>query len=699
MNTFKTLFQQQKRLIFLFLLTIVIPSLVLSISGILAIRNERYRNEQQILEKQQNAMTLLKNQFSGQIKNLLALLQNTARLPAFHDNDYTAIRQHLNPILNGSEPVDQLFILFKERDPFFPLLHYAPDTLKYSETVLTPEQEALLARGMKAEFESNDYAAAVLIYTELAERTSEYNTKAQMMNNLARCQKKNRFTAAAANTYTKIIKQFPASFTNTRLPLVLTSEIQLIDCERTSGNKKQALERALNLYDRILDGVWNLNENQFSMYSEMSEETINELFNKATAGKDSSHLQMRYEALKEKYLLRIEQWKDRRLIEAEIIPALMERSQQFTTEPFHLSRSIQGKDYLITAIPVSGLVCIKWNWSRMIDDWLQPAAENLFKNEQLHIIITDLAGQILVGDKNYDTKQISITGDFESYFPPWKIHIVRSELDAAGINLFRSYYFWSILTVLVILIFGTLLIIRTIVRDREVMSIKSDFVASVSHELKTPLTSIRALTERLLAGKVKDSEKMHQYFSLIDQDANKLMHLVKNILDFSKIEAGKKEYNFETTDMTIWLNETIDDFCKDHINEQIEINKHFDANIPCVSVDGDALTQCLNNLLDNAMKFSPDSKQVSVFLKKESKYIVIQVKDKGIGIPGDDLKRIFDKFYQGTAAIRQSVKGTGLGLALVKHTVEAHGGGVEVESLPGQGSTFSLFLPVANQKP
>ena len=251
---------------------------------------------------------------------------------------------------------------------------------------------------------------------------------------------------------------------------------------------------------------------------------------------------------------------------------------------------------------------------------------------------------------------------------------------------------------MMILIFGTMLIIRTFGREREVMAMKSDFIASVSHELKTPLTSIRALTERLLADKVKDPEKMHQYFSLIDKDANKLMRLVSNILDFSKIEAGKKEYSFEITDVTAWLDETIDDFCNDHIQEQIEIRKQFDPDIPSVAIDRDAFSQCLNNLLDNAIKFSLDSKSVDIFLKKELEFLIIQVKDHGIGIQKGDLYRVFDKFFQGTPSIRQSLKGTGLGLALVKHTVEAHGGSIEVQSNPGQGSTFTLFLPIINLK-
>ena len=352
---------------------------------------------------------------------------------------------------------------------------------------------------------------------------------------------------------------------------------------------------------------------------------------------------------------------------------------------------------MITAVPVSGLLCIKWDNDRIIHEWLQPIVEYLQLNEPFNIIITELSGKILLGDEDHKDNRISITGDFDNYFPPWKIRIVQSRSNSGiGINLLKSYYFWSILTLLMILIFGTLLIIRTIAREREVIGMKSDFVSSVSHELKTPLTSIRALTERLLAGKVKSPEKMHQYYSLIDQDANKLTRLVKNILDFSKIEAGKKEYSFEATDVSAWLDEAIDDFINDHIHDRIEIKKHFDPDIPSAAIDHEAFFQCLNNLLDNAIKFSPNSKSVDIYLQKKSEFVVIRVQDRGIGIPKKDLDRIFDRFFQCTPSSRQSVKGTGLGLALVKHTVEAHGGRISVKSSPGHGSTFTIFLPIVN---
>jgi signal transduction histidine kinase len=435
------------------------------------------------------------------------------------------------------------------------------------------------------------------------------------------------------------------------------------------------------------------------MYTEMSTEIINELIYKEQVFSSNQDLRKNYDILKKKYRLRAKQLKDRGQIEVEIIPSLKELKNQSKTRSFHFSRRIQREDFLITAVPISGMLCVKWNNDRMIREWLQPIVNNLFLNERFNVVITDLNGGILLGEAHQKKDPISVTSEFDDYFPPWKIQISRvSSNNERGIHLFKSYYFWSILTLLMILIFGTSLLIRTISREREIIAIKSDFIASVSHELKTPLTSIKALTERLIAGKVKSPEKMHEYFTIIEQDANKLTQLVKNTLDFSKIEEGKKEYLFESTDITSWLNRTIDEFNNDHIPERIEIRKNFDPEIPSISIDRDAISQCLNNLLDNAIKFSPDSRFVEVYLKKDSDFVIIEVKDWGIGIPKENLHRIFDKFFQGPPSTQQSVKGTGLGLALVKHAIEAHNGRIEVQSSPGQGSTFTIFVPIVNPK-
>jgi len=174
--------------------------------------------------------------------------------------------------------------------------------------------------------------------------------------------------------------------------------------------------------------------------------------------------------------------------------------------------------------------------------------------------------------------------------------------------------------------------------------------------------------------------------------------LVKNILDFSRIEEGKKEYEFTETDVAQLVAQQIENFRKDEIQKDVKIQAQIPKDIPHLFVDRDALSQAIINLLGNASKFCPDKKEICVDLKSDAENVIIEVKDKGIGIPHDEIKKIFDKFYQGKNALRQSIKGTGLGLTLVKHIVEAHGGRISVESNIGQGSTFSLIFPLKGKE-
>jgi len=697
MIKFQTLILRQKRLIIIFLLTIVLPSIILSIFGIMAIRNEKYRRDQQVLDEQQKAMMLLKSQFSAQLKSVEILLRNTAQLPAFSNREYRVIQQNLNVSLRGNAPVDQVFILFEDGYSFYPFLESGPAISNGSDPVFTDPQQGLIEQAWQAEFSDNDYRSAISLYDELLNQTTEYNTRAVILNRLARAQKKSGKIVSAIRTYERIVEVYPSSLTSTRLPLAITAEIQMIDCERILGRASQALDRTISLYESIVGGEWTLNKDQYMMYAEMAEQIGQDLFNESSVDTGNREQYNRFGAQRELYQERVGQWEIRRKIEAEIIPVLKNMTSRSESEPFHLSREIQGDDFLITVVPLSGLLCVKWDNDRLIREWLKPIAENLSINERFNVTITDISGQVLLEDGDAESEFSSVTGEFDDYFPPWKIQIARASLDdQLGTQLYQSYYFWSILIMLIVLIFGTLLIVRSLAHEREVMAMKSEFISSVSHELKTPLTSIRALTERLLEGKVKSKEKMQQYFLVIDQDASRLTRLVKNILDFSKIEAGKKEYHFEITDITIWLDEAVGDFCKDHIHDHIEINKHFEPDIPSVAIDRDALSQCIFNLLDNAIKFSPDSKSVDLDLKKEYGSVLIRVKDRGIGIQKDNLDHIFDKFFQATSPVQQSVKGTGLGLALVKHVIEAHKGRIQLESSPGQGSVFTLFLPIVN---
>jgi len=396
-------------------------------------------------------------------------------------------------------------------------------------------------------------------------------------------------------------------------------------------------------------------------------------------------------------------------LKSEVIPEFRRKLTQpepYTQNPFRYSKTINNKDFLIisTMIPdenekdSKGILGVKINNDYLENDLLNNIIKVIHSGEIANFFISNLTGRIIYGKKSLSEEFPKTTAFFENNFPPWRIDAYSIETKVTGlIGLHKSFYFWTILTLILILSFGVVLIVRTVAHEMEVLKIKSDFVSTVSHEFKTPLTSIKALTERLMEGKVKDHAKMNQYFSVISQDTDKLTRLVGNILDFSKIEEGKKEYDFEETDIAEWLDQTVENFRKENLQREIKIHTQIPGDIPHIKIDKNALALAVNNLLDNAIRASTKKNEIDVIVKRDENNLIIKVKDYGIGIPHDELDKIFEKFYQGSNAIRLSTKGTGLGLTLVRHTIDAHGGEVFVESKVEQGSTFTLLLPIKNK--
>ena len=169
--------------------------------------------------------------------------------------------------------------------------------------------------------------------------------------------------------------------------------------------------------------------------------------------------------------------------------------------------------------------------------------------------------------------------------------------------------------------------------------------------------------------------------------------MAESLSDFSKIEEGKKEYEFEEIDMAKLVTQHIEDFQREEIAKGMKIEIRIPEEIPRLRVDKEALTQALNNLLDNAVKFSSDRKEIEVVLKKDDMNVILEVKDKGIGILADELDKIFDKFYQGSNQVRTAAKGTGLGLMIAKKIIDEAGGEIDLDSEEGKGSKFVIKLP------
>ena len=279
---------------------------------------------------------------------------------------------------------------------------------------------------------------------------------------------------------------------------------------------------------------------------------------------------------------------------------------------------------------------------------------------------------------------------------PWTLHAAAvGPLSAAAAP--RTLLLAGISVLALLLAAGAFFISRAITRELEVARMQSDFVAAVSHEFRTPLSSVCHISEMLVDGRLADDERRGRLYGTLRRESERLRRLVEGLLDFARMDAGGREYRLERLEPSPFLHALGDEFEADvtaaGTNARVQIDVA--PGLPAVLADREALGRAVWNLLDNAVKYSTHAADVQLTARAAGQWVEVSVTDWGLGILPEEHARIFQKFARGSAAAATGVKGTGLGLSMVRHIVEAHGGTVRVESRPGEGSTFAIALPAA----
>ena len=300
----------------------------------------------------------------------------------------------------------------------------------------------------------------------------------------------------------------------------------------------------------------------------------------------------------------------------------------------------------------------------------------------------------LAASAGWDGGVPEVERNMETAFPglALAIKLPGTTVQAIGQRFVRSSYL--VLSGLSLLLLGGLILTyRNVSKEVALARLKSDFVSNVSHELRTPLALIRLYAETLEMGRLNSQEKHQQYYQIIRKESERLSALINNILDFSRIEAGRKEYDFRETDLCELVRNTLDSY-RYQIEEQGFVLEQKIEAVPPLRVDREAMARSLVNLVNNALKYSADRKYLEVNLYRKDGSVTLEVIDHGIGIPRQEQSKIFEKFYRVGDPLVHNTKGSGLGLSLVRHIVQAHGGQVTVDSVPGRGSKFTIALPL-----
>lgn len=337
---------------------------------------------------------------------------------------------------------------------------------------------------------------------------------------------------------------------------------------------------------------------------------------------------------------------------------------------------------------------------KFINQTMNPRIQEISQNK-FNISIYNRHTDSLVynTDRDIQSHKTRFTKDLW-LFPDYYAAIGLKEMNISDLIRERSRNnILYILLVDMMLIIGIVLVFKSIDKQVRLAQLKSDFVSNVSHEIRTPLSLIYMYVESLKMGRIKNREKEQEYLDVLLKETQRLSGIVNNILNFSQIEKGKRKYSFAQVNLNEIVNEVLTTYSHHLKNKDFDYHIDLNPELPVVRADRDAITDALVNLIDNSIKYSNEKKLITIRTSLSSGYVCLELQDQGEGISEKDLKHIFDKFYRVTSSdLTPKTKGSGLGLSIVKHIVDAHGGDIKVHSRKGKGSRFVLYFPLNNNQ-
>jgi len=540
---------------------------------------------------------------------------------------------------------------------------YPPGCLLYYPVIPNGEEPpaAIFAAGETLEYQRNDPAKAAEVFRKLA-RSPDPGVRAGALLRLGRNLRKTGRHEEALQAYDELAQLG-------RTPVLgLPAELMAREARGTAleaiGKREELRKEASLMHSALWSGLWSLLRPAWEFHVEEAQRwsgasPLKEREQNALA------LSIATESMYGQWIAEPES-KGRRILKIEGRPVLI----SWTGTSDRLAAVLAGPGYLDS----------KWT--------------EALQGRRVQGALIDADGQVMIGSFDKSSPQAVRTAPATRL--PGTLHATSADpgADESGFAGRRRLLLSGFAVLALVLLAGSYFIMRAIDREQAVARLQSEFVSAVSHEFRTPLTSLRQLSEMLSKGRVPTEDLRQKSYDILSRESERLQRLVESLLDFGRIEARAFRYHYEHFDPVSLVGDLVAEFQEKAAAQGYHVELELAGEYPLIHADREALGLALRNLLDNAVKYSPDCRTVWVEMARERGRLAIRVRDQGMGIPALEQKEIFKRFVRGTGSRAANIQGTGIGLAMARHIVEAHDGEIRLESELGKGSTFTILLPM-----
>lgn len=684
---------KRRSIIIYYALAIVLPCFIL---GFLALRG--IKNDQALVEREQRNNLLEAgreiinetDEYLFTVENNFTELVDSIAVPA------KIIFTHslLNEFIAKNRAVAGIFYLPAGDSPCLlnnNLLYLPEDLSSYTDFMHSGTTGEIFEKGWQIEYREQDYHRALRYYKGIMAGVSDKQTKGEILNAIARIQKKLQLDNGAIETYELIWNDYPDVLVQNKIPLGAVALLEKSMLCLAKRDSLAALESVHLLMIQFHKPMWEMGYSDLTNFLSKSDEIVARC--DSSNDPEIKNLVERIYSLRENISSSMEH--------TDYLLTFIKADEKIKQPDANVRRhktTINGNSYLFSLFTAQyhGQWGLIFDQDDILNNSVYPAILKKTGASRFYWEVASMNGETLLRSEYIPDDIPPIYTVFPQTLPLWSLTLYPETSDLLS-TLFQtraSIFLYIFIAIVIILAFGLFFTLQTVNNELNLSKMKSQFMSTVSHEFKSPLTSIRQMSEMLVHGRVPTRERQLKYHTTILKQSERLSHLIDNILDFSKMEEGQKLFHFEKSDIVPVVRNIVESF-RNHTSEQgFDISFSVPKNVPDVVFDQEAMEQVMHNLLDNAIKYSGDSRKIDVKIEAKVNRVIVSVKDFGTGIRREDRDKIFSRFYRAGDELTQTVKGSGIGLTIVKQLVEAHKGEILVDSEIGKGSTFIVTLPL-----